>query len=222
MKPPTLSFQKATACGNDFLIIDGAGVPDLSELTRRICDRHNGVGADGVEWTFSASDADLAVRLFNADGSERSGVQFNFQTAMGSPMVGDRLAVRTSRGEFLGLSISMGNPHLVVFCDQFPADWREHAAEIQKAAQFPDGVNVEFALVHSRSELEIRLFERGVGETQSSGTGSCASAVAAISGGYCQSPVHVQAPGGTQTVHWEHEVRLTGPATLVCSGEFFV
>jgi diaminopimelate epimerase len=261
MKPPTLSFQKATACGNDFLIIDGAGVPDLSELTRRICDRHNGVGADGVEWTFSASDADLAVRLFNADGSEaeisgngtrcvaaswvakrgttevriqtaagtktctlidRSGVQFTFQTAMGSPMLGDRLAVRTSRGEFLGLSISMGNPHFVVFCDHFPADWREHAAEMQKAAQFPDGVNVEFALVHSRSELEIRLFERGVGETQSSGTGSCASAVAAISGGYCQSPVHVQAPGGTQTVHWEHEVRLTGPATLVCSGEFFV
>jgi len=72
------------------------------------------------------------------------------------------------------------------------------------------------------SEIEIRLFERGVGETLSSGTGSCAAAVAAISSRRVVSPVKVVAPGGTQTVRWEGGVYLQGPATLICRGEFFV
>src|SRR5579863_9466984 len=64
-------FIKASACGNDFLIIDGMHAPpDLISFTRRICDRHNGVGADGVEWLFPAQDADIRARLLNADGSE--------------------------------------------------------------------------------------------------------------------------------------------------------
>jgi diaminopimelate epimerase len=68
MKVP---FTKASACGNDFLIIDGASAPaDLHEFSKRICDRHNGVGADGVEWLFPATDADIRARLINADGSE--------------------------------------------------------------------------------------------------------------------------------------------------------
>ena len=74
-------FVKASACGNDFLIIDGREIdgrdmdvvgmpPDLAGLTRRICDRHQGVGADGVEWLSPAQGADVLARLFNADGSE--------------------------------------------------------------------------------------------------------------------------------------------------------
>src|SRR5438045_9417556 len=64
-------FVKASACGNDFLIIDGEHAPsDIAALTRRICDRHDGVGADGVEWLFPANDADIQARLLNADGSE--------------------------------------------------------------------------------------------------------------------------------------------------------
>ena len=66
-----IPFVKASACGNDFLIIDGMHAPaDLILFTRRICDRHNGVGADGVEWLFPAQDADIRARLLNADGSE--------------------------------------------------------------------------------------------------------------------------------------------------------
>jgi diaminopimelate epimerase len=62
---------KATACGNDFLIIEIEHAPaDISAFSSRICDRHNGVGADGVEWVMPSSDADLAIRLINADGSE--------------------------------------------------------------------------------------------------------------------------------------------------------
>src|SRR5450755_4832560 len=68
----TVPFVKASACGNDFLIIDGgAHAPaDIADFSQRICDRHEGVGADGVEWLFPAEDADVQARLFNADGSE--------------------------------------------------------------------------------------------------------------------------------------------------------
>ena len=69
MKVP---FTKASACGNDFLIMDGADAPaDLHEFSKRICDRHNGVGADGVEWLFPASDADIRARLINAMAVKR-------------------------------------------------------------------------------------------------------------------------------------------------------
>jgi len=67
----TVPFVKASACGNDFLIIDGMYAPaDLAAFSRRICDRHEGIGADGVEWLFPSQDADARLRLFNADGSE--------------------------------------------------------------------------------------------------------------------------------------------------------
>src|ERR1700682_2232092 len=66
-----IPFVKANACGNDFLIIDGSYAPaDMAGFGQRICDRHHGVGADGVEWLFPASNADVQARLFNADGSE--------------------------------------------------------------------------------------------------------------------------------------------------------
>ena len=84
-------------------------------------------------------------------------------------------------------------------------------------------MNVEFVVVDSKHDLRARFFERGVGETQSSGTGSCASAVAAIATGRADSPVKVHAPGGTQTVRMEgNNIFLRGPARLVCRGEFFL
>jgi diaminopimelate epimerase len=117
----------------------------------------------------------------------------------------------------------MGNPHYVVFVEEFPAAWQAQAAEIQKQPQFPEGVNVEFVRVAGPNAIEARFFERGAGETQSSGTGSCASGVAAIAAGRAQSPVSVHAPGGTQIVRWTGRrdvVFLRGPAQLICRGEF--
>ncbi len=71
MPSPSIPFVKASACGNDFLMIESAyAPPDIVSFSRRICDRHQGVGADGVEWLFPAEDADVCARLFNADGSE--------------------------------------------------------------------------------------------------------------------------------------------------------
>lgn len=254
-------FTKASACGNDFLIIDGVHAPaDLYEFSRRICDRHNGVGADGVEWLFPAQDADMRARLINADGSEAeisgngtrcvaaymvanghagklairtgAGIKhceliargencFEFEMDMGEPQVGDDFSIQVAFGQAHGTPVSMGNPHFVVFVEEFSPAWPGEGAEIGRHHDFKHGVNVEFVRVTSQTEIEVRFFERGVGETQSSGTGSCASAVAAIAAGRVNSPVKVHAPGGTQIVRWPGEnVFLQGPAQLVCRGEF--
>jgi diaminopimelate epimerase len=263
--PRTIRFTKASACGNDFLIIAAAGaLGDLGPLTRRLCDRHNGVGADGVEWLFPDSEADVMARLVNADGSEaeisgngtrcvaaevcsrsekvkvviRTGAglktcrliedqapRFEFESAMGPAIVGEQLTITGGSMRVSGTRVSTGNPHFVVFVDAFPTDWQGQAALIQAQPEFLQGTNVEYVVVRGQNKLDVRLFERGVGETMSSGTGSCASAVAAIASGQVVSPVTVVAPGGPQTVRWEKEenqVYLRGPATLICRGEFFI
>lgn len=254
-------FLKASACGNDFLIVEGSKVlHERARFTREICDRHYGVGADGVEWIVPSSVADLTIHLINADGSEaeisgngtrcvaahwiaeRGGTEvaietgagvkrcklvrradpvFEFETGMGAPLVEEAFALETARGTFQGVPVSTGNPHFVIFVDRFQDGWQVDAESIQKSGLFKQGINIEFARVVSPNQIEIRIFERGAGETMSSGTGSCVSAVAAIATGRSRSPVQVQSPGGTQTVRWENnEVYLQGPARIICKGEF--
>ncbi len=140
----------------------------------------------------------------------------------GPAEVGGQLAIEVAGEHAVGTLVSMGNPHYVIFVEDFPDGWQQQAALIGAQPQFPQGTNVEYVVVRGPNQIEIRLFERGVGETQSSGTGSCASAVAAIANRRVASPVTVVAPGGPQTVRWENQVYLRGPATLVCRGEFFV
>ena len=92
--------------------------------------------------------------------------------------------------------------------------WSSHAS-------FPAGTNVEFALVESPGRVRIRIWERGVGPTESSGTGSCAAAVAAAAHGGAKRQVEAVAPGGSQFVEWtEAGVRLTGWAEIICDGTF--
>jgi diaminopimelate epimerase len=142
---------------------------------------------------------------------------------MGEPQVGDPFSIKLAFGEVIGIPVSMGNPHFVLFVDQFTPGWQAEAAEIERHHDFKHGTNVELVGVQNKGCIEIRIFERGVGETQSSGTGSCAAAVASIASGRAQSPLKVDAPGGQQTVRWENnEVFLRGPAQLVCKGEFFI
>ena len=265
MKPGgrTISFVKASACGNDFLLIDAAlAPPDMAAFTRRICDRHDGVGADGVEWMSPHFTADIEIRLINADGSpaeisgngtrcvaaylcsthgkERVSIltgagikvctltarrdsEYEFESEMGKATVDSESAVRISTGEVRGIRVSMGNPHFVLIVPEFTRNWQSQAAEIQKLPQFPEGVNVEYVVVDSKFDLRARFFERGAGETRSSGTGSCASAVAAMSTGRADSSVKVHAPGGTQMVRRQGEsIFLRGPTHLVCQGEFFL
>jgi diaminopimelate epimerase len=263
----TIPFVKASACGNDFLLIDGAlAPPDIAAFTRRICDRHDGVGADGVEWMNPHFTADVEIRLINADGSSaeisgngtrcvaafvcaklgkerisiltgagmkicqltsRRDSEYEFEIEMGEAVVESELALKVGAGEIQkdvrGIPVSMGNPHYVVFVPEFASGWQAQAAEIQRNPHFQQGVNIEFVAVDSKYDVRARFFERGVGETLSSGTGSCASAVAAMATGRAVSPVKVQAPGGTQTVRTNgNKVYLRGPARLVCRGEFFL
>lgn len=259
----TIPFVKASACGNDFLLIDAAlAPPDMEAFSRRICDRHEGVGADGVEWIAPHFSADAEIQLVNADGSRaeisgngtrcvaayvcamqekerisiltgagtkicsltsRRDSEYEFETEMGSASIGPEFSVATASGDFTGIPVSMGNPHYVVMVDEFTRDWQSQAADIQACALFPEGVNVEFVRVDSKFDLRVRFFERGAGETRSSGTGSCASAAAAMSIGRASSPVKVHAPGGTQTVRRVGEsIFLRGPARLLCRGEFFL
>src|SRR5947199_4599963 len=141
---------------------------------------------------------------------------------MGEPQVGDEFPIKVAFGEVRGIPVSMGNPHFVVFVDEFGPAWQGDAAEIGKHHDFKYGINVELVRVRDKENLEVRFYERGVGETQSSGTGSCAAAVASIFAKKAQSPVRVHAPGGAQTVRWEEQVFLRGPAQLICRGEFLV
>ena len=141
---------------------------------------------------------------------------------MGVPQVGGESAIQTAFGEVRGIPVSMGNPHFVVLVAGFGSDWQERAAEIQRDPTFTQGVNVELAVIRDKHNIEVRFLERGVGETQSSGTGSCAAAVAAIATGHAESPLRVHAPGGMQSVRFEEEVLLRGSAQLICRGEVFV
>jgi diaminopimelate epimerase len=147
---------------------------------------------------------------------------FEFETDMGEPILGGKISIETMWVRASGARVSMGNPHFVIFVDAFPEDWRRQASVIGTQPQFTEGTNVEYVVVRGPKAIEIRLFERGVGETQSSGTGSCAAAVAAISAKRVASPVSIIAPGGSQIVRWEDHVYLQGPATIICRGEVFI
>jgi diaminopimelate epimerase len=151
----------------------------------------------------------------------RNEMSFEFEANMGEPQVGDEFSIQLASRLVSGLPVSMGNPHFVVFVPDFTHGWQAEAAEIGKHSHFTQGVNVELVALRNKNQIEIRLFERGVGETQSSGTGSCAAAVAAIATRQAQSPVRVYALGGAQTVRWNGDVFLCGPAQVLYRGEFF-
>ena len=260
-----IPFVKATAYGNDFLIIrkEFQG-EDPAGLTRALCDRHHGVGADGVEWLSDESGHAARIHLINADGSfaelsgngtrcvaahlvacgaaeelliatdagsrrceliGRSGNRFDFLTGMGVPVVKEPFEIDLGHASYRGVPVSMGNPHFVIFVQDFPADWQKDSQLIQTREDlFPEGINVEWVRLDHAAEIALRIYERGAGETHSSGTGTSASAAAAIATRYCSAKLTVVAPGGAQRVKWKRgaSLQLEGSASLICSGEFFV
>ena len=269
-----IPFAKAHACGNDFLIVteDAAQGYDWAALTRRLCARNTGIGADGIEFFAWTGPKSGRIRLHNADGSiaeisgngtrcvaawmalERgfqsgddlhietdagpricrvnalkSGEEFTVEVTagMGVPNFTPK-SVRLAGGELIaGVEVSTGNPHFIIVVDnaQFTVaglTWHEIGAAICTHPDFPHQTNVEFLRIVSPTEIEIRIFERGVGPTTSSGTGSSATATAAIALNGCNSPLTVVAPGGAQTIAWSgpgSELYLTGPASLIARGE---
>ena len=297
-----IPFTKAHACGNDFLIIteEDAHDYDKAELTRRLCERNTGIGADGVEFFHWTGDSSGRIRLHNTDGSvaeisgngtrcvaawmaeERGaqpGDQFTVETDAGprlctiqefreSDIAGpttlitadmdvpefEERSIELADGTSIdGILVSMGNPNFVIVLDtptpnQFlggnPLDasertlsmldfsindrsWDDIGEEICHHPDFPDQTNVIFVhILGSESEpihqAAIRIFERGVGPTSSSGTGTSASATALIAFYDAEHELEIIAPGGAQNVKWQgpgEKLYLTGPATLIARGE---
>jgi len=259
-----ISITKCQGTGNDFVLLDRRAGSELaySDLAQTLCDRHLGVGADGLLVVERASNmgADVALRIFNADGSQaemcgngvRCVARYVYERTPTAPR---HLKVETTSGtvqtEIAGSSpfsvrvdmgvpgeireygkaktvgvfgdrvdVSMGNPHCVIFVDVdlMPVDLASAADAIAGDGTHPDGVNVEIARIFSGGPVAMRVYERGVGETQACGTGACAVAIAAIELGRAESPVRVTMLGGDVTVEWAgpgENAFLTGGAELV-------
>lgn len=266
-----ISFTKAHACGNDFLVVESNSIAEhaLRETAVQLCARTTGVGADGVEYFVWTGDRSGRITLYNADGSiaeisgngtrcvaawmaqskgavagdvlrietdagprecriiKADGGHYQIASRMGVPTVEAATVTLASGARVEGAVVSTGNPHFVIFVDnsEFAVGgrtWQEVGNEICHHADFPRQTNVEFVRVLNSDEIEIRIFERGVGPTSSSGTGTCATSAASMALRKTSRRLAVHAPGGTQQVEWSDantEILLTGPAQLIASGE---
>lgn len=294
-----MRFTKLHGYGNDYLVFEaaelkgaglsngfervGAGEP-FFEFVRRVCDRHFGVGSDGVavvEPLGGGEEADFRLRIFNPDGGEaamsgngsrcaaaylhyaglwsdeelrfstRAGVKryrlrgrlgegaFRFEAEIGRPrfdsasipmLTGEPHAevreytLALPGGEIVRITaLQMCNPNCCIFVgDLEKVDWRRLGRTIESHTAFPERTNVEFIRVIDRSHIEARVWERGAGETLSSGTGASAAAIASMVGGHTNRHVTVSMPGGRLEVLWREdgEVLLTGEAEVVYRGEW--
>jgi diaminopimelate epimerase len=278
-------FTKFHGLGNDYLVIEAeqlAGVDDLGEFARRICNRHYGAGGDGIAIISKAQtgEADFNCRIFNPDGSEaglsgngtrcavaylyhaglwasdelrlntRTGLKryfprgkpgpgkYLFESELGQPKFDSPsipMSISPPLEQVIGYilpvngqpvpvtAMQMGNPNCCIFVDDFDElNWRQLGKAIENHPQFPDRTNVVFVRVPERKLIELRIWERGVGETTASGTCSCAGAVAAMVNDKADRDVRVVMEGGEVRLHWrpDGEVVIMGTAELVYSGEW--
>ena len=252
---------KAHAYGNDFLFAPAEQVSteERVQLARSICDRHTGVGADGLVF-YALNDAGASMELYNADGGiaevsgnavrclaaivasegndaddivistdagpiplrllEVVGGRMRFEASMGQPLGLRRRCLEAAGSTMEVVELSVGNPQCVVLGE--PVD-EESLQTLGPALSvhpsFPEGTNVELVEVESSSRIRILIWERGVGPTAASGTGACASAVAAAAFGGASRQMEVVSPGGVQQGNWtESGIRLTGWAEVVLEG----
>ncbi|MGE5509155.1 MAG: diaminopimelate epimerase [Chitinophagales bacterium] len=280
-----VQFVKMEGLGNDYVYVDGfkEQVAAPERLARAISDRHFGVGGDGLILILppQSPEADVRMRMFNADGSEaqmcgngircvakyaadhgllpRDRSDIRVETAAGVKEIGltrdhsgKVVAARVDMGvprfrrrdlpmegppdeavtnlplviagqEYRLTGVSMGNPHGVVFLPEVASlRLEELGPQFEQHSLFPERVNTEFCRVIDRATLEMRVWERGSGETLACGTGACAAAVAACVNGFTDRKVTVLLRGGALLVEWGNDdhVYMTGPAVEVFSGEW--
>ena len=274
-------FFRGHGLGNDYLVMDPKELsfkltPPVIEA---ICNRHWGLGSDGILTIVPSKQADFGLRIFNPDGSEaeKSGnglrifarylhatgktkkKHFTVETKGGLVTIqlhidrhGDAsdVTVEMGRATFVpgalpctlaveeliqqpidaaGRSltftgVSVGNPHCVVFKQSGESWSREDlmamGPELEHHAIFPKRTNVQLAVPTGPKELSILIWERGAGETQASGSSSCAAASAAVRLGLVASPVAVRMPGGMLTIHVAEDFNLTmkGPVAEIARG----
>ena len=265
-----MRFLKMQGIGNDFVIADGfrdSEIADPGALARKICDRHFGVGADGLIWMVPSAVADARMRILNSDGSEpemcgnglRCAAKFLFDrgyapadmtvetlagvltahvgadgvtAGMGAPCFDpvripvaaaeNRVEIALDGRPVRFFCVSMGNPHAVTF-DLYPEGetFRRFGALVERHEAFPARMNVEFCRIRDGG-IDVRVWERGDGETLACGTGACASLAAASSLGLLGREADVRLPGGTLHIRWlpDGQMEMRGPAENVFSGEF--
>jgi diaminopimelate epimerase len=286
-----MRFTKMQGCGNDYIYVDCFREKvsgDLAALSRKIADRHFGVGADGLILICPSERGDARMRMFNADGSEAemcgNGVRcvakyvydhgiarkptLKIETGRGVltldlEIAGDKVRqVRVDMGEPIleadkipttlpgprvvnqplayegeerrwmaacGLEekitcVSMGNPHVVLYCrDASKVPLESVGPVLENASVFPRRINVHFVQVHQPGEATMRTWERGSGITLACGTGACAVGVAGVLSGHTDRKLLAHLPGGDLRLEWsekDNHVFMTGPAEEVFSGDW--
>jgi diaminopimelate epimerase len=149
--------------------------------------------------------------------------RFMFEMDMGRPHLEEMHATLHLNGrDWDATLLNVGNPQCAIFIDQRPEDWRVAAAQAEAHPGFPHRSNVSMVRVLDRHTIEVVFYERGAGETRSSGTGSTGAAAAAILRGEVESPVEIRTPAGTLTLRWDESVFLTGPAELIGEGKYYI
>jgi diaminopimelate epimerase len=277
-----MKFAKMHGAGNDFLVVESSGEErDWAAIAVAMCDRHLGVGADGLMLVLPSERADFRMRLFNADGSEAevsgNGVRCLVKYAVErgiAPAKGGRVSIEaihdvlvadvfTEGGKVVRSRLSMGQPRFApadipVRADvpppviDFPIDvdserisvscmsiGNPHAVnviegdvndyplenigpKVEHHPLFPARVNYGVAYVVSRERMDVRVWERGAGETLACGSGCCAAMVIAHLKGLVADRVDITQPGGLLTVEWDGagDVYLTGPAEFIFEGDW--
>lgn len=271
-------FTKMHGLGNDYVCINcfRERVEDPPGFARTLCDRHYGIGADGLILICPSKVSDFKMEIYNSDGSvagmcgngirclgkyvydyrltgketlsieTKSGIRnmhLHIQDGkacgamvdMGVPrlnahsipilsekdlVINDPIEVQEKNYRMTG--ISMGNLHAVIFSEEINGiSLEETGRELEFHPRFPERANIEFCHVTARDRMEIRVWERGVGETLACGTGACAAVVASVLNDLTDEEVIVKLLGGELSVRWDRKVNhvfLEGPAVKVFDG----
>jgi diaminopimelate epimerase len=275
-----IKFTKMQALGNDYIYVDcfrqkmvDVNLPDLA---RKICDRHFGVGADGLILVATGKTCKFKMIFYNPDGTEaemcgngircfarflydhdlsKSRVQdietkaglihteiicpereFLIRTDIGKPILEREKIPVKGRGRFfinerLDLngrnvrvtSISLGNPHTVIFVKEFSPDWRKIGGMVENHPFFPRRTNVEFVKILNPRRIRLKIWERGVGETLASGTGASAATVAGVLNKKLKRNITALFDKGELIIEWiekDDHLCITGPASSVFSGVY--
>ncbi len=271
------SFSKMQATGNDFIIInylENNLEYSYKLLAQFLCDRHYGVGADGILIIEKSEIADFKMKIFNKDGSEAemcgngircfskyvyenrlineeeflietlAGIKkvklsiegetvISVEVDMGVPIFElENIPVIYLENNYKGkifienievYPVSLGNPHTVCFVDNLDkVDIGKYGKLIEDYKYFPNKTNVEFVQIIDNNNIKIRVWERGVGETLSCGTGACATAVIANKYKKVNNNLNVELSGGNLKISYDNTVKLKGPAEIVFEGKIMI
>lgn len=261
-----LTFTKAEALSNDFIIVDDRETGSMSfvfDQITELCNRRLGIGADGILLLQPSETADFKMRTLNSDGSEaemcgngiRCAAKFAFDSGskglrsietlagiinvlisagedgtaetirvdLGVPLIEQLSQEVMAAGQVLDVTcVSMGNPHAVMFVDDVAAAGVEIIGPAVEGHEFfPNKTNVEFIRVIDGTTIDMRVWERGAGETAACGTGAAAALAAAHSRGLIGRAATLKLLGGDLKVEWADDghIFITGGARMVFSGQ---